>query len=172
MVNRVTLLGNIGKDAEKISENVTKFSLATTERWKDQSGAQQEKTEWHRVTVLGKLAPLMYDLCKQGKKAYVEGKLQTSSWEKDGEKRYSTDVVVDFGGRIELIGSPSEKSESSGNYTPSEKSSSQKKSSPKNEQSAPREEKRDPVLSNNQSKEEHSSDSDIDAYTNDDDIPF
>jgi len=169
MVNRVTLLGNIGKDAEKVSENVTRFSLATTEYWKDQqSGERKSKTEWHRVVVLGKLAPVMADLCKMGKKAYVEGKLQTSEWTtKEGEKRYSTEVIVDFGGSIEVLNV--EKSEGS-TYTPPANSSG--KSSSKKETTAPvREEPREQVLS----RDDHSDNDYVDAdkdTSSDDDIPF
>lgn len=172
MVNRVTLLGNIGKDAEKVSENVTKFSVATTEFWKDQAGERQSKTEWHRIVVLGKLAPVMFDLCKSGKKAYVEGKLQTSEWTtKEGEKRYSTEVVVDFGGSIEVMNI--EKSDNS-NYKPNTNASSAPaKTLAKKTESAPvREEPKEPVLSsrNNQPENEF-----VDADLNDpgdDDIPF
>lgn len=173
MVNRVTLLGNIGKDAEKVSENVTRFSLATTEYWKDQqSGERKSKTEWHRVVVLGKLAPVMADLCKSGKKAYVEGKLQTSEWTtKEGEKRYSTEVIVDFGGSIEVLNV--EKSEGS-TYTPPANSSnaSSGKASSKKDTTAPvREEQREPVLSRDDHADHDYVDADKDN-SSDDDIPF
>lgn len=178
MVNRVTLLGNIGKDAEKVSDNVTKFSVATTEYWKDQAtGERKSKTEWHRVVVLGKLAPVMFDLCKSGKKAYVEGKLTTNEWTtKEGEKRYSTEVVVDFGGSIEVMNI--EKSDNS-NYTPqanSSNSSSPAKTSTKKNESAPvREQAKEPAM--NTPQDDHSdsdySDAGHDQNDNpDDDIPF
>ena len=175
MVNRVTLLGNIGKDAEKVSENVTKFSLATTEYWKDnQTGERKSKTEWHRVVVLGKLAPVMADLCKSGKKAYVEGKMQTSEWTtKEGEKRYTTEVIVDFGGSIEVINT--EKTEGS-TYTPPANSSnaSSSKSSGTKEKSAPvREEPREQALASTQ--DDHAGNDFVDADNTDspdDDIPF
>jgi single-strand DNA-binding protein len=177
MVNRVTLLGNIGKDAEKVSENVTKFSLATTEYWKDNTtGERKSKTEWHRVVVLGKLAPVMADLCKSGKKAYVEGKMQTSEWTtKEGEKRYTTEVIVDFGGSIEVINT--EKSE--GTYTPpanssNASSSSSSKTSGTKEKAPVREEPREQVLSSARD-DDHAGHDFVDADKNDspdDDIPF
>lgn len=176
MVNRVTLLGNIGKDAEKVSENVTKFSLATTEYWKDKAtGERKSKTEWHRIVVLGLLAPVMADLCKSGKKAYVEGKMQTSEWTtKEGEKRYSTEVVVDFGGSIEVINT--EKSEGS-TYTPPANSSSAAPSASKTvkEKTAPvREEPREQALAS--THDDHAGNDFVDAdhgdKADDDDIPF
>lgn len=139
MVNKVILVGNIGKDAESVSDSVTKFTLATTDHWTDkQTNQRVEKTEWHRVTVLGKLAPIMLDLCKKGKKAYIEGKLQTREWEKDGEKRYSTDVVVDLSGRIELFGGNEKSDSGNSNYTPSDTSTAPKSGKTK-EAPAPRE---------------------------------
>lgn len=177
MVNKVTLLGNIGKDAEKVSENVTRFSVATTEYWKDnQTGERKSKTEWHRVVVLGKLAPVMADLCKSGKMAYVEGKLQTSEWTtKEGEKRYSTEVIVDFGGNIKVINT--EKSEGS-TYTPPADSSNAAPSSskPAKEKTAPvRETPREQALASTQD-DDHAGHDFVDANhtdkADDDDIPF
>lgn len=174
MVNRVTLLGNIGKDAEKVSENVTKFSLATTEYWKDQAtGERKSKTEWHRVVVLGKLAPVMADLCKSGKKAYVEGKIQTSEWAtKEGEKRYTTEIIVDFGGSIEVINT--EKSEGTYTHPANSSNASSGKSSGTKEKSAPvREEPREQALAS--THDDNAGNDFVDADkndTSDDDIPF
>ena len=111
-VNRVILLGHLGKDAEtKFTPSgvaVTNFTLATSRRWKDQqSGEWKEETEWHRV-VLWRSENVSNYLLK-GKQVYVEGRLQTRSWEdKDGQKRYTTEVVADdlilLGGRGDSAG--------------------------------------------------------------------
>jgi single-strand DNA-binding protein len=111
-VNRVILLGHLGKDAEtKFTPSgvaVTHFTLATSRRWKDQqSGEWKEETEWHRVTLWRSENVSNYLL--KGKQVYVEGRLQTRSWEdKDGQKRYSTEVVADdlilLGGRGDTAG--------------------------------------------------------------------
>ncbi len=97
-VNKVILVGNLGRDAEtKFTSSgvaVTRFSVATMERWKDkQTGEWKEETEWHNVTQwrAENLAPYL----TKGKQVYVEGKMKTRSYEKDGEKRYSTEVVAD-----------------------------------------------------------------------------
>lgn len=163
MVNKVILVGNVGKDAEKISDKVTRFSVATTESWKDKEGNYQNKTEWHRVVVYGNLAPRMVDLCKKGKKVYVEGKLVTNEWEKEGEKRYTTEVVVDLAGRIDIL---SER-EPSANSSEPRPQAAQKR----NEQPAHvREEPVEPVKS---AGPDRSPEPSPDVYPDsDDDIPF
>jgi single-strand DNA-binding protein len=113
-VNKVTLLGHLGKDAEtKFTPSgtaVTNFTLATSRRWKDQqSGEWKEETEWHRVVMWRSENVSSYLL--KGKQVYIEGRLQTRSWEdKDGQKRYTTEVVVDdlilLGGRGDSGGGP------------------------------------------------------------------
>ena len=98
-MNKVILIGRLGKDPElkytAESKAYAQFSLATSERWKDKEGNKQEKTEWHKIITWGKLAELMGEYLKKGSQVYLEGKLQTRSWEKDDEKRYTTQVVVD-----------------------------------------------------------------------------
>lgn len=99
-VNRVILLGNLGQDPElKYTPSgvaVTTVSLATNEMWKDSDGNRQERTEWHRVVMWRRLAEIAGEYLKKGSKIYVEGRLQTRSWEdKDGQKRYMTEVVAD-----------------------------------------------------------------------------
>ena len=98
-VNKVILVGNLGNDPEvRYMPNgnaVANVSLATSETWKDKStGEQQEKTEWHRVVFFNRLAEIIEQYVKKGTKLYVEGRLQTRSWEQDGVKRYSTEVVA------------------------------------------------------------------------------
>ena len=98
-VNKVIILGRLGQDPElKYTPSgtaVCNFSLATSESWTDKSGSKQEKTEWHRIVVWGKLAELCNQYLSKGRQAFVEGKLQTRSWDdKDGTKRYSTEVLA------------------------------------------------------------------------------
>ena len=97
-LNKVQLIGNLGKDPElKYTPSgvaVATFSIATSESWKDQEGNQQEKTEWHNIVAWRKLAEICGEYLKKGKKVYLEGKLQTRNYEKDGIKRYVTEIVV------------------------------------------------------------------------------
>jgi single-strand DNA-binding protein len=98
-VNRVIILGNVGKDPETkylpSGGAVTNLSIATSESWKDkQTGQKQERTEWHRVVFFNKLAEIVAQYVKKGSKLYVEGQLRTQSWEQDGVKRYTTEVIA------------------------------------------------------------------------------
>lgn len=99
-VNKVILIGNVGNDPEVRSmqsgDKVANISLATSESWKDKnSGEKREKTEWHRVVVFGKLADIVEQYVRKGSKLYIEGTLETRSWEaQDGQKRYSTEIVL------------------------------------------------------------------------------
>jgi single-strand DNA-binding protein len=100
-VNKVILVGNLGKDAELRytpgGSPVATANIATTEVWNDRaSGQRQEKTEWHRVVIWGKTAESLSEYLTKGKQIYVEGRLQTRSWDdKDGNKRYMTEVRAD-----------------------------------------------------------------------------
>jgi len=110
MANEVTLVGNVGQDPEirktTSGDNIANISLATSERWKNKQGEQQEKTEWHKVVVFGKLADVVQKYVNKGDKLYFRGKLQTRKWQdKEGQDRYSTEVVIDFGGKMEMLGS-------------------------------------------------------------------
>ncbi len=98
-VNKVILVGNAGNDPEfRVMPNgngVANVSLATSETWKDKNtGDQQEKTEWHRVIFFNRLAEIVEQYVKKGTKLYIEGRLQTRSWEQDGVKRYTTEIVA------------------------------------------------------------------------------
>ncbi len=98
-VNKVTLIGTLGRDPEvRYMPNgtaVANLSLATDESYNDkQTGQKVEATEWHRLTVYGKLAEIIQQYLKKGAKAYFEGKLRTREWEKDGIKRYTTEIIV------------------------------------------------------------------------------
>ena len=99
-VNRVTLLGNLGKDPElKYTPQgtaVAKFSLATADRFKDKEGNWQDRTEWHNITAWGRTAEIASEYLKKGRQVYIEGSLRTHSWDdkQTGQKKYMTEVVV------------------------------------------------------------------------------
>ena len=97
-LNKVMLIGHLGKDPElKYTPGgaaVATFSLATNESYKDKDGNQQEKTEWHRLVVWNKQAEIAAEYLKKGQQIFAEGKLQTRTWEKDGQKHYMTEIVV------------------------------------------------------------------------------
>ncbi|MDN4501926.1 single-stranded DNA-binding protein [Alteromonadaceae bacterium BrNp21-10] len=109
-INKVILVGNLGQDPEvRYTPNgkaVANLTLATSESWKDQGGQIQEKTEWHRVSMFGKLAEIAGEYLKKGSQVYVEGKLQTRKWQdKDGQDRYTTEIVLDpFNGVMQMLG--------------------------------------------------------------------
>ena len=105
-VNKVILIGNIGSDPEvKTTPSgvpVANFSLATSEAWTDKDGERQERAEWHRLVLWRKLAEIAGQYLKKGNKIYIEGKLQTRSWEdNNGQRRYMTEVIVD---NLEMLG--------------------------------------------------------------------
>jgi single-strand DNA-binding protein len=110
-VNKVILVGNVGQDPEvKYTPSgipLAKFSLATNERYKDKAGEWQDRTEWHNVLAWQRLAEIVGEYVKKGSKLYIEGRLQTSSWEdrNSGEKKYRTEIVANdlvlLGGRSE-----------------------------------------------------------------------
>lgn len=97
-LNKVMLLGNLGADPElRISaggEAILKLRLATTENYLDRNNTRQDRTEWHQVTMFGKRGEALSKFLKKGERVFVEGRIQTSSYEKDGEKRYRTEVVA------------------------------------------------------------------------------
>jgi single-strand DNA-binding protein len=105
-VNKVILLGNLGRDPETRyttgGDAVTNLSIATSEQWKDKNGEKQERTEWHRVVLFGRQAEIAGEYLKKGRSVYIEGRLQTRKYtDKDGVEKYSTEVVGD---RMQLIG--------------------------------------------------------------------
>jgi len=99
-VNKVILIGNLGKDPEvKYTPSgtaIARFSLATNERFKDKSGEWQDRTEWHNIVAWQRLAEIVGEYVKKGSKVYIEGRLQTSSWDdkESGQKKYRTEVIV------------------------------------------------------------------------------
>jgi len=98
-MNKAILIGNLGRDP-KFSNghngiSITKFNVATSERWRDRGTEKlQERTEWHRITAFGKLAEICEEYLSRGKKVCVEGRIQTSRYEKDGITRYSTEIIA------------------------------------------------------------------------------
>lgn len=121
-VNKVILIGNVGADPEmRRATNgnaVSSLSIATSERWRDKNtGEQQERTEWHRVVFFGRIAEIVGDYVRKGSKLYIEGKLQTRKWiAQDGQDRYTTEVIVDMGGSMQLLDSKADRSSTSSDY--------------------------------------------------------
>jgi len=122
-VNKVILVGNLGRDPEvryiKDGTAVANLRIATSENWNDANGQKQERTEWHRIVAWGKLAEIAKEYMTKGKQIYVEGRLQTRSWDdREGNKRYTTEVRADqilmlgtrgdSGGARDAGGSPDE----------------------------------------------------------------
>lgn len=115
-VNRAIILGNLGKDPEtRALENgnsVTSFPVATSESYTNKAGEKQEKTEWHKIVLWGKLAEIADKYLKKGSQVYIEGKIQTRTWEdKEGQTRYSTEIV---GNNLTMLGKASGTSSSEG----------------------------------------------------------
>lgn len=106
-VNKVILVGNLGRDPEvrymPNGEAVCNFSIATTDSWKDKSGAKQEKTEWHNIVMYRKLAEIAGEYLKKGRPVYVEGRLQTRKWQdkETGKDRYTTEIIAD---QMQMLG--------------------------------------------------------------------
>lgn len=166
-VNKVILIGNVGGDPEtRYMPNgnaVTNITLATTDNWKDkQTGQQQERTEWHRVVLFGKVAEIAGEYLRKGSQCYIEGRLQTREWEKDGVKRYTTEVVVDMGGTMQLLG---------GRGGSSDDAPRQSQSQPRPQRdSQPQQQSRPQSQSQSQPQPAQQPAPDYDSF--DDDIPF
>ncbi|MDP3183528.1 MAG: single-stranded DNA-binding protein [Desulfobaccales bacterium] len=106
-VNKVILVGHLGADPEMrytaSGTAVAKFRIATTEKFTDKQGNRQERTEWHRITAWGKLAEICGQYLSKGKQVYIEGKIRSDTWEQEGVKRYSYEIVADT---LQMLGSP------------------------------------------------------------------
>jgi single-strand DNA-binding protein len=137
-VNRVIIIGNLGKDPEvrytADGKAVASLTVATSESWKDQQGQVQEKTEWHRISIFGKLAEIAGEYLRKGSQAYFEGKLQTRKWtNKEGQDQYTTEIVLDpFNGVMQMLGG---KGDNSGQQ------SQQKQAQPQQKQAAPQQQR-------------------------------
>lgn len=115
-VNKVIIVGRLGADPEVRTVGqggtVTRLSVATSENWVDKEGHKQERTEWHRIVVWGRLAEICGKHLAKGRQVYVEGRLQTRSWEdQQGQKKYSTEIVANT---VQFLGAPGERGESTG----------------------------------------------------------
>lgn len=112
-INKVTLIGRLGQDPEIRYTNegaaIANISLATSETWKGKDGQKQEKTEWHKVVIFGKLAEIAGEYLKKGSLVYIEGKLQTKKWQdQQGQDRYTTEIIVNIGGSLQILSSKQE----------------------------------------------------------------
>lgn len=106
-VNKVILIGNLGSDPElrytASGTAVARFSIATTEIFTDRSGTRQERTEWHRIVAWAKLAEICGQYLSKGKQVYIEGRIRSDTWEQEGVKRYSYEIVADT---MQMLGGP------------------------------------------------------------------
>jgi len=111
-VNRVTLLGRVGKDPDvrfaSDGKAIANLSLATNEVWKDKkTGQKNEKVQWHKVVLFGGLAEVVQKYVTKGDLIYVEGKIETRKWQgQDGQDKYTTEIIVGMGGTMQMLGSP------------------------------------------------------------------
>lgn len=117
-LNKVTLIGNLGKDPEVRQGGDTTFanvSIGTSESWKDKAtGEKRESTEWHRVVFTGRLAEIVEQYLKKGAQVYVEGSLRTRKWkDKDGKDQYTTEIRAD---QLKMLGSPSRSEQGGGGH--------------------------------------------------------
>jgi single-strand DNA-binding protein len=121
-LNKVILVGNLGRDPEIRSmqngDKVANLSIATSENWKDRDGNRQEKSEWHRVVIFGKIAEVAERYLRKGSKVLIEGKLQTRKWtDQSGQDKYTTEVVVSgFGGNMVMLDGKSDGQGSQSGY--------------------------------------------------------
>ena len=122
-VNRVILVGHLGQDPEvRYMPNgnaVANISVATSETWKDkQTGESKDKTEWHRVVIFGRLAEIAGEYLKKGSQVYIEGQLQTRKWQdQSGIDHYTTEIVVNTGGTMQMLGSRENSADDRGHST-------------------------------------------------------
>jgi single-strand DNA-binding protein len=117
-INKVIIVGRLGNDPEMktvgTNNTVTRLSVATSENWVDKDGQKQERTEWHRIVVWGRLAEICGKHLSKGRQVYVEGRLQTRSWEdQQGQKKYTTEIVANT---VQFLGAANERSESNSSY--------------------------------------------------------
>jgi single-strand DNA-binding protein len=124
-VNKVILIGRLGQDPEvrytPSGQAVANFTMATSENWTGKDGQKQERTEWHRIVVWGRLAELCKDYLRKGRQVYIDGKLQTRSWDdKEGKKRYTTEIVANT---VQFLGTAPDKVETTDSNVESSSSS-------------------------------------------------
>ena len=173
-VNKVILIGNLGRDPETrysaSGSAVTNLNLATTESWNDNTGNRQDRTEWHRVVLFGKLAEIASQYLHKGSKVYVEGSLRTSQYEKDGITRYSTDIICR---EMSMLDSRSDAQDGSFNQS-GRQYSSQQSARPAAQQPMQQAQPSQPTPSRQQEQmsqgNQHAGANDFEEF--DDDIPF
>ena len=106
-MNRATIVGNLGRDPElkytTSGEAVCNFSVATTAKWKGKDGKEKENTQWHRIVVWGRTAEACGKYLAKGRQVLVEGRIETREWEKDGQKKYVTEIIAND---VQFLGSP------------------------------------------------------------------
>lgn len=162
-VNKVILVGNAGADPEtRYMPNgnaVTNVTLATSESWKDkQTGQQQDRTEWHRVVFFGRLAEIAGEYIRKGSQVYVEGSLRTRKWQgQDGQDRYTTEIVVDINGNMQLLGGTGARQQDAGSQPSGQSRPARPAQQPSNNNNPP-------------PAQDHGSGNDYDSFS--DDIPF
>lgn len=166
-INKVILIGNLGGDPETRylpnGNAVTNLTLATSDSWRDkQTGQMQERTEWHRVSFFGKIAEIAGQYLRKGSKIYIEGRLQTREWEKDGVKRYTTEIVVDMGGTMQMLDS---RGDNDGGSRPAPAPRPQQQAQPQQQQQA-----RPAPAVQQDAQQDAQPAPDYDSF--DDDIPF
>ncbi len=143
-INKVIIVGNLGNAVEmrytQGGQAIASISVATSESWTDKNtGQKQEKTEWHRISIFGKLAEIANQYLHKGSKVYIEGQLRTNKYQKNGVDTYSTEIVVSgFGGTLQMLDKRDD------NFTPSPQSA-QDNQAPTNEQSSSQAEPKPPV---------------------------
>lgn len=160
-INKVILIGNIGSEPEvrylPNGNAVANVTLATSDSWKDkQTGQLQERTEWHRIVFFGKIAEVVGQYVSKGSKIYVEGRLQTREWEKDGIKRYTTEIVVDMGGSMQMLDGRSDNAGGGKGAAPAAQGKGQQRQAP--------------IANTNMNQSQQPAAPDYDSF--DDDIPF
>lgn len=125
-VNKVIIIGRLGQDPEMKAvgqgATVTRLNVATSENWTGKDGQKQERTEWHRIVVWGKLAEICGKYLAKGRQVYVEGRLQTRSWEDNGQKKYSTEIVANT---VQFLGSANSEASSGAGYNANNSSQGQ-----------------------------------------------
>lgn len=151
-LNKVQIIGRIGSDLKlrttQSGKSVLNFRMATSEYYKDQSGNRQENTQWHNIVSWNRQAEIIAQYCQKGSQIYIEGSLQTREWEKDGVKRYTTEIVVR---QLQLLDSRKQDNQQQGGY-----------SQPQSQQSQQRQQQQQPQQSQNNQQDEFV----------EDDIPF
>ncbi|MBM1190659.1 single-stranded DNA-binding protein [Pseudomonas weihenstephanensis] len=175
-VNKVILVGTCGQDPEvrylPNGNAVTNLSLATSEQWTDkQTGQKVEKTEWHRVSMFGKVAEIAGEYLRKGSQVYIEGKLQTREWEKDGIKRYTTEIVVDMQGTMQLLGGRSQgdqQNQGGGNNYQQQQSAPRQQA----QRPAPQQQQQQPQRDSRPAPQQQAPQPAPDFDSFDDDIPF